>query len=567
MAGRLDKDTVLGGRFRVEELIGAGGMGAVYAALDLQQGHRVAVKVLDSALARDEQFRERFLSESRLASRLTHPNIVPVHAQGEEAGRYYLAMPLVETDLRAMMDRERRLDPTRALNIVDQVAWALDVAHAQGLVHRDVKPGNVLLTPRRGPREPDHAYLADFGIAKLDTSAPGLTRTGAFIGTASYASPEQGRSERLDGRSDQYSLTCVLFEALVGEPPFAGASADEVLAAHRKAQRPRASERLTELPPALDGVLARGLAQRPEDRFASCRELVAAARAAAPPVEPPAAAPTVATAAETVVPPTAVAPRGAAETEVRPTAATAPVAPDRGRRRLVVAMAGAVGLIGVVVALALLVSGDEGDQASQPDTPAPAPAEERQDAEEAVRETVASFAQAEGEQAVCATLTADRAGVGCDEWRLAQPTELDVQRVDVAGDAAQVTAAQSEFDDPVRFDLRREEDRWLIDEIESFAWKDADEVKMATAAHAVASGDPGVCDMFTERAIAEGGGRTACEREFEGFEGVQRLDVMEADVLAEGARGRVEAEDEEGERGIFEFVREDGTWRIDNSSG
>jgi serine/threonine-protein kinase len=140
-----------------------------------------------------------------------------------------------------MVDRDERLDVTRAINIADQVAWALDVAHGQGLVHRDVKPETILLAPSRGAGEPDHAYLADFGIAKLE-DAPSVTRTGAFLGTATYASPEQARAETVDGRSDQYSLACVLFECLTGRPPFAGADVAEVLAAHREARRPRASE-------------------------------------------------------------------------------------------------------------------------------------------------------------------------------------------------------------------------------------------------------------------------------------------------------------------------------------
>jgi serine/threonine-protein kinase len=280
MTAKLDKGTALDGRFRIEELIGAGGMGAVYSAWDLQQDHRVAIKVLEARATQDGGLRERFLAESSMATRLTHPNILPVHAHGEDEGRLYMAMPLVETDLGALLERDERLDVTRALNIADQVAWALDVAHAQGLVHRDVKPENVLLAPRRAVGEPDVAYLADFGIAKLG-DAPGLTRTGAFLGTANYASPEQAGAEPVDGRSDQYALACMLFESLTGRPPFAGADVTEVLAAHREAPRPRVSEYRPRLA-RLDETLARGLAVDPDARFPTCRELVAQVRAVAP---------------------------------------------------------------------------------------------------------------------------------------------------------------------------------------------------------------------------------------------------------------------------------------------
>jgi len=379
MTARLDKGTTLDGRFRLDELIGSGGMGAVYAAFDLQQGHRIAVKVLDPRLAADDSLRERFLTESRMASRLTHPNILPVHAHGEDAGRHYMAMPLVETDLGALVGRDGALHVTRALNIANQVAWALDVAHAQGLVHRDVKHENVLVAPRRATDEPDHAYLGDFGIAKLD-DGPGLTRTGAFLGTASYASPEQSRAEPLDGRSDQYSLACVLFESLTGHAPFPGAGVAEVLAAHRDAPRPRASDLRPELGGDVDAVLAQGLAVDPQARFASCRELVAQARLVAPatiPAEaPPAPLGGVAPSPPGVgvAPPPAAAVAAPVPTRAAPTITTA--ASPGPRRRLWTAMAGVVALITVAVILATVLASDRdpadpGQPTSASDSSAP----------------------------------------------------------------------------------------------------------------------------------------------------------------------------------------------------
>lgn len=217
---------MLGDRFRIDELIGGGGMGSVYSAFDLEQGFRVAVKLFNPRLARATEFRLRFLDESKHAARIPHPHILTVYDHGEDDGWHYLAMSLVEDDLAALAERERPLALTRTLNIADQVAWALDVAHEHGLVHRDVKPENILVDPRRSPEQPDHAYLCDFGIAKLEAADRALTRTGAFIGTVNYASPEQTRGERLDGRSDQYALACVIYEVLCGAPPFSASDAD-----------------------------------------------------------------------------------------------------------------------------------------------------------------------------------------------------------------------------------------------------------------------------------------------------------------------------------------------------
>jgi serine/threonine-protein kinase len=414
MTVRLDKGTTLGERFRLEELIGAGGMGAVYAAWDLQQGHRVAVKILDARLAADSGLRERFLAESRLASRLTHPHIVPVYAHGRDEGCDYLAMPLVETDLGAMIGRDGALDVTRALNIAEQVAWALDVAHEQGLVHRDVKPENVLLRPRRAPDEPDHAQLADFGIAKLE-DAPGLTRTGAFLGTASYASPEQTLSEPLDGRSDQYALACVLFECLTGRPPFAGAGVAEVLAAHREAPRPRPGDHRPELAGELGEALTRGLAVEREARFATCRELVEQVRRHAPAPQPVAAtAPSGPPAGHAREPVVAGPPQAATVT-----GPTAPLPP--APRRLWAVMVGLVAVVALAVGLAVALGAQDGpraDPAASPEadpapTQAPAPADGGAPAQEPESAPAQEPESPPGQPGALPEATLEVAGDGC----------------------------------------------------------------------------------------------------------------------------------------------------------
>jgi class 3 adenylate cyclase/tRNA A-37 threonylcarbamoyl transferase component Bud32/tetratricopeptide (TPR) repeat protein len=261
--------------YRVETLIGRGGMSVVYLAEHLSLGRRVALKVLAPELARDARFRERFLRESRLAASLEHPNVLPIHDAGEFDGLLFIAMRHVEgRDLRSLLDEEGRLEPERALSLIGQVADALDLAHARGLVHRDVTPGNILVADR------DHAYLADFGLSRLVASSVTLTETGQLLGTLDYVAPEQIEGLDADGRADVYSLTCVLYECLTGAPPFARNREIAVLWAHVQDPPPAPSEACPGLPAALDEVVARGLAKRPDDRVARCSGLVAAARAA-----------------------------------------------------------------------------------------------------------------------------------------------------------------------------------------------------------------------------------------------------------------------------------------------
>jgi len=270
--------TILAG-FRIDSLIGEGAMGAVYVAEDTRRGGQVALKVLVRDLAEDERFRRRFLRESKLAASLDHPNVVPIVDAGEEDGVLYLAMELVDgVDLRELLRREGRLDPGRAINLVAQVAEALDAAHAAGLVHRDVKPANILVR-----EEPDgeHAYVCDFGLARHLSSASSLTTDRGLVGTIDYIPPEQIEGGDIDGRADVYSLGCVLFECLAGTRPFDRETELSVVFAHLNEPPPRLSELRPELHAAFDAVFATALAKAPGERYSTCAELIRAAEAAA----------------------------------------------------------------------------------------------------------------------------------------------------------------------------------------------------------------------------------------------------------------------------------------------
>jgi serine/threonine-protein kinase len=265
--------------YRIEALLGRGGMADVYRAVDSRLGRRVALKLLAPDLAEDERFRERFLRESRLAASLDHPNVIPIYEAGEVEGLLFIAMRFVEgTDLRELLQREGKLEPRRALFLLGRVADALDAAHARGLVHRDVKPGNVLIAvdPKADP--PEHPYLSDFGLTKQTTSDSGITQTGQFVGTADYAAPEQITRQAIGPATDQYALACLLYECLTGAPPYRNEALMAVLWAHVNDRPPKATEHNPELPRPIDGVLARGLAKEPKQRYGSCRELVGAAR-------------------------------------------------------------------------------------------------------------------------------------------------------------------------------------------------------------------------------------------------------------------------------------------------
>lgn len=264
--------------FRVESLIGEGAMGAVYLAEETSTGRRVALKVLAPELARDERFRRRFLRETELAASLDHPHVVATLASGEEDGTLYLAMAYVDgADLRKLLRRQGRLEPERALNLVEQVASALDAAHAAGLVHRDVKPGNILVAQRD---EGEHAYVCDFGLARHVSSVSSLTNERGFVGTIDYVPPEQIEGGTINGRADVYSLGCVLYECLAGVRPFDRESELSVLFAHLNDPPPRLTVVRPEVPAAFDALFETALAKAPDDRYATCGELAKAARTA-----------------------------------------------------------------------------------------------------------------------------------------------------------------------------------------------------------------------------------------------------------------------------------------------
>jgi serine/threonine protein kinase len=277
---------VPGGRlagYLIEEQIGAGGMAVVFRARDEMLGRLAAVKVMAPALASDQEFRARFLRESRSVAAVESPHIIPVYAAGEAGGVLYIATRYVSGGDLGHLVRQSggTLAPALAVTLTGQVAAALDAAHAAGLVHRDVKPGNILVESAPG-REP-HAYLSDFGLSKSSLSASaGLSVTGQFLGTPEYCPPEQIRGGAVDGRADQYALACVAFALLTGVPPFHRADTIAIIFAQLNDPVPSVTALRPELPTAVGGVLERALAKSPADRYQTCGEFAAALRDALP---------------------------------------------------------------------------------------------------------------------------------------------------------------------------------------------------------------------------------------------------------------------------------------------
>ena len=348
----LAEGTVLAGH-RIDGVAGRGGMGVVYRATHLALDHVVALKVIAPDLAHDERFRERFKRESRVAVSIRHPNVVPIHHAGEEDGVLFVTMDFVAgSDLRALVSSAGRLAPERAAGLVAQVADALDAAHARGLVHRDVKPANVLIE-RRGERE--HVFLTDFGLTKRAEGATEMTASGAFIGTLEYMAPEQIRGGDLDARTDVYALGGVAFAALTGRAPFAHVTEDVAkLYAHLNDMPPRASDLVPGLPPAIDPVLERAMAKDRDDRYATAgafaRALTAAAAGDVAAVEP----------TREAEPPTQEATATAEEPATAPLRAPARAEPDARRRRALAILAGLAVIAAVVGAVALMGGGDDG---------------------------------------------------------------------------------------------------------------------------------------------------------------------------------------------------------------
>lgn len=273
--------------YRIEHEIGRGGMAVVYRARDLRLDRTVALKLLAPELARNDTFRKRFTHESRVAAAIDHPHIVPVFEAGETEGVLYIAMRYVAgRDLRHLLDQEGPLTAGVAARIAGQVASALDAAHDHGLVHRDVKPGNILVAKGTDSDHPEHVYLTDFGLTKKSLSLTGFTSVGQFVGTLDYVAPEQISGRPVDGRCDVYSLACVVHETMAGGPPFQRDDDMALLWAHQYDQPPSLTERRPDIAQAVDGVLAKALAKSPEARYGSCLEFVAALRTAASGVGP-----------------------------------------------------------------------------------------------------------------------------------------------------------------------------------------------------------------------------------------------------------------------------------------
>jgi serine/threonine protein kinase len=262
------------GPYRMGSLIARGGMGEVYRAHDTRHDREVAIKLLGSEFADDREYRERFRREAQAAARLREPHVVPIHAYGEIDGRLYLDMRLVEgKDLGEIIRERGQLAPADAVDVVGQIASALDAAHADGLVHRDVKPSNVIVTPD------GFGYLVDFGIARLMRANPNLTATGEAVGTLHYMAPERFSTAPIDHRADVYSLACVLYQCLTGLLPFDPENPMAVMYAHVHHEPPRPGAHRPELA-RFDPIIARGMAKDPAARFASAGELARAAREA-----------------------------------------------------------------------------------------------------------------------------------------------------------------------------------------------------------------------------------------------------------------------------------------------
>lgn len=269
------------GPYRIEELLGRGGMGEVYRAYDESQKRVVALKLLSPHLAADEGYRARFRRESELAARLREAHVIPIHRYGEIDGRLFIDMRLVEgADLAALLEQRGALPPNRAVAIVSQVARALDAAHADGLIHRDVKPSNVLVSDRDDDGDDDFVYLVDFGIARAAEDEQGLTKTGSALGSFDYMAPERFLDGKVDRRTDVYSLACLLFECLTGRRPFTGEGLPALMYGHLNTNPPRPSGLVLDLPVAMDDVIARGMSKDPEQRFARAGDLAVAARRA-----------------------------------------------------------------------------------------------------------------------------------------------------------------------------------------------------------------------------------------------------------------------------------------------
>jgi serine/threonine protein kinase len=364
--------------YRIERRLGRGGMGILYLAVEPGLERRVALKLIAPEAASEEVFTRRFAEESRIAASIEHPNVVPIYAAGEEAGVPYIAMRYVAgADLARRLVREGRLSPEVAVGLIAQIGNGLDAIHAAGLVHRDVKPANVLLSGGDGT---DHAYITDFGVARNVATESGLTQTGRFVGTLDYVAPEQISGGTIDARVDVYALGCLLFKLLTGEVPFPKDGDAARLYAHLNDPPPAPSLYVPEVSMALDDVVIRAMSKSPEDRYPSAGDLGRAAQAALRGATPVVPERTVATgAAATRTTETVSSKPGQTQASTKPTEptrrlvdeapSTSAVAPQsRGSRRW--ALAGGVAALLVALVVVVVLVGGGGGSSPDPSTQA-----------------------------------------------------------------------------------------------------------------------------------------------------------------------------------------------------
>jgi predicted Ser/Thr protein kinase len=507
----VEPGTVLGG-YRIERVAGRGGMGVVYRAQQQRPSRVVALKVIGAQLAQDATFRARFELEANIAASIEHPNVLPIYEFGEKDGLLFLTMRWVEgKDMRDLLVEEGALEPIRAARIIEQVADALDAAHASGLVHRDVKPGNILLV-ERGGRE--HAFLTDFGLTKRTSADAGqsLTEAGSWVGTLDYVAPEQIQGQHIDARTDVYALGCVLFQALSGRVPFERDSDISKIYAHITEQPPDLVEVAPGVSPALAGVVKRAMAKDPDDRYPSAGDFGRAAVAAArehslPDVQGSVATGQAAAATGDGSEATGVRTRapGQAETAASPTAASPTEVVARGggggRKRPSVALVGGglALLVAIVVAVAVLSS------SSSPSSQAP-------DAAKQVQAVATDFIAASG-SSTCDLLTpalisrnyTTMAACRKDLSSVSSQNVVGPHMTSVTGPRA-TDAFKSTDGDHYSLVLVKQGDKWLIDDFSN----DTEDVKAAAQTYEAANGSA-VCSLVTPRLKATHLGGANCE--------------------------------------------------------